>query len=296
MMSTILLVVLGFVVLMVALSVRIVGQTDSIIVERMGQYHRTMKSGLNFMIPLVDRAIATTTSKDIILSLGGVDSISSDNAVIIADALIVIRVLDPQKAIYGVDDYQQATAMIAGTSLRSELGSMSLDEALSSREKIKANIQEAIKAELEDWGIMLRNIEIQQLEPSESMKLAMEEQAAAERQRKAAVIRAEGEKTAVSLQADAARYEADQTAKGRLDAAISDAAAQVKLAEATATAAETVGKALEACPAAAEYMLGEKFIANYAKLASSNNAKVVVMPADVMSTIGALLSKLKTGA
>lgn len=283
------LVMLFLAVLCISMAVRIVNQTDALIVERIGKYHRTMRSGLNFIIPFIDRVVETTSSKDIILALGKVDAISSDNAVVLADALIVIRVTEPDKAVYGVDNYQRSTVLLAAAALRSKLGSLSLDEALTSRDVIKANIQESIRTELEDWGILLRSVEIQEITPSDSMLKAMEAQAAAERERKAAVTRAEGEKTAVTLHADAQRYSADQDAKGRLDAAKSDAAAQVELAQATAEAVEKVGKALKDNPEAAQYMLGEKFIESYSRLAESGNSKIVALPNDFMAGVASLL-------
>lgn len=288
-MNVIFIVALVLVVIAILLSVRIVSQTDAVVIERIGRYHRTMRSGLNFMIPLIDRAVQTTSSKDIILQLGKVDCISKDNAVVLADALIVIKVADPEKAIYGVENYERSTGMLAAAALRSKLGSLTLDEALTSRDQIKATVTESIRAELEDWGILLRNVEIQEISPSESMVLAMENQAAAERSRKAAVTKAEGEKTAISLQADAKRYSAAQEAQGRLEAATADAEAQVKLAEATAEAVSKVGAALKDNPDAASYLLGEKFLENYARLAESSNAKIVALPADYMATVSTLL-------
>lgn len=288
-MSITFIVGLALVVIAILLSVRIISQTDALVVERLGKYHRTMTSGLNFLIPLLDRVVKTTSSKDIILQLGKVDCISSDNAVVLADALIVIKVTDPEKAVYGTEDYKQSTAMLAAAALRSKLGSITLDEALTSRDKIKTTVQESIRSELEDWGILLRNVEIQEISPSESMVQAMEAQAAAERSRKAAVTKAEGEKTAISLQADAKRYSAAQEAQGRLEAATADAQAQVELAKATAEAVEKVGKALKDNPDAAPYLLGEKFLENYARLAESDNAKIIALPADFMASVSTLL-------
>lgn len=291
-MNIIFIVALVLVVIAILLSVRIVSQTDAVVIERIGRYHRTMRSGLNFMIPLIDRAVQTTSSKDIILQLGKVDCISADNAVVLADALIVIKVADPEKAIYGVENYERSTGMLAAAALRSKLGSLTLDQALTSRDQIKVAVTESIRAELEDWGIVLRNVEIQEISPSESMVLAMENQAAAERSRKAAVTKAEGEKTAISLQADAKRYSAAQEAQGRLEAATADAAAQIKLAEATAEAVNKVGAALKDNPDSASYLLGEKFLENYARLAESSNTKIVALPADYMATVSTLLKGL----
>ena len=288
-MNIALFVGLGLVVVCILMSVRIISQTDAVIVERIGKYHRTMRSGLNFLIPFVDRVVSTTTSKDIMLSLGEVDAISLDNAVVIANALIVIRVTDPEKAVYGVENYLDSTIMLAAAALRSKLGSLSLDDALTSRDVIKTSVQGAIAEELIDWGILLRNIEIQQIAPSETMIISMEEQASAERQRKAAVTRAEGEKAAVQLHADGQRYAADADAKGRLEAAKSDAAAQVELAEATSKSVALIGEALKTNPEAAQYMLGEKFIESYSRLAESDNSKIIALPNDFMAGVAGLL-------
>lgn len=288
------IVLLILVVVCLSMSVKIVSQTDSLIVERIGKFHRVLESGLNFIIPFVDRIVDQTTSKDTILKLEKVDAISSDNAVVIADALIVIKVSDPQKAIYGVTNYLNSTKLLAAASLRNKLGALTLDEALTKRDEIKVEVQTAIRAELEDWGILLRNVEIQEIKPSENMLRAMEAQAAAERERKALVTRAEGEKTAVALEADAQRYSADQTAKGRLDAATSDAEAQIKLAEATAKSIKEIGEALKENPSASEYLLGEKFIESYSRLAESDNAKIVALPADVLATVQGLLKTATT--
>lgn len=288
-MNIALIVGLGLVVVCILMSVRIISQTDAVLVERIGKYHRTMRSGLNFLIPFVDRVVSTTTSKDIMLSLGEVDAISSDNAVVIANALIVIRVTDPEKAIYGVENYLDSTIMLAAAALRSKLGSLSLDDALTSRDVIKTSVQAAIAEELIDWGILLRNIEIQQIAPSETMIISMEEQASAERQRKASVTRAEGDKAAVQLHADGQRYAADADAKGRLEAAKSDAAAQVELAEATSKSVALIGEALKTNPEAAQYMLGEKFIESYSRLAESDNSKIIALPNDFMAGVASLL-------
>ncbi|MBP5947859.1 SPFH domain-containing protein [Pseudomonas sp. P9(2020)] len=288
-MNIVFLIILGLVVIGILMSVRIISQTDAVVVQRIGKYHRTMRSGLNFMIPFVDRAIAVTTSKDQMLTLGTVDAISRDNAVVLADALIVIRITDSEKAIYGVEHYEQSTVMLAAAALRSKLGDLTLDEALTSRDAIKTSVQESIRNELVDWGITLRNIEIQQISPSENMVHAMEAQAAAERERKAVETRAEGEKRAVSLRADAQRYEADMVAKGRLDAALSDAEAQIKLAEATAKSVEKVGAAIKDNPEAAQYMIAEKWVESYSRLAESDNTKIVALPTDVMTTVNGLL-------
>ena len=142
------------------------------------------------------------TTKDIVLDIPSQDVITRDNAVIITNAVAYINIVSPEKAVYGVEDYRIAIQTLVQTSLRSIIGEMDLDDALSSRDMIKSKLKEAISDDISDWGIMLKTVEIQDINPSQTMQRAMEEQAAAERARRATVTRAEGEKAVVILQAD----------------------------------------------------------------------------------------------
>jgi regulator of protease activity HflC (stomatin/prohibitin superfamily) len=151
---------------------------------------------------------------------------------------------------------------------------MDLDEALSSREKIKARLRESIADEALDWGISIKTVEIQDIKPTESMQRAMELQAAAERERKAMVTRAEGDKQSAILQADA-----------RLEAAKRDANAQVALATSSAEAIRRVKDAIGESSAPVMYLLGEKYIHSLEKLGGSPNSKIVVLPADVQDVV-----------
>jgi regulator of protease activity HflC (stomatin/prohibitin superfamily) len=155
------------------------------------------------------------TTKDIVLDIPSQEVITRDNAVIIANAVAYINIISPEKAVYGVEDYRLAIQNLVQTSLRSIVGEMDLDDALSSRDQIKAKLKEAISDDISDWGITLKTVEIQDINPSQTMQKAMEEQAAAERERRATVTRAEGEKAAAILEAD-----------GRLEASKRDATGQ----------------------------------------------------------------------
>ncbi|MFF7707313.1 SPFH domain-containing protein [Pseudomonas sp. NPDC007930] len=273
---------LVFVAITLAKGIRIVPQGEEKIVERLGRYHSTLKPGLNFTIPYVDRVRYTLPTKDIILDIQQQEIITRDNAVILANALCFAKVIDPKKAAYGVENYQFAVASLTMTALRAIIGTMDLDEALSSREMIKARLAEAMTVQTDDWGIAVRSVEIQDIKPSESMQIAMERQAAAERERKAAVTRAEGERQAAVLAAQA-----------RLESAERDAAATVQLAEASAVAIEKVARAVGNDNAPALFLLGERYITAMQALATSNNAKTVVLPADIQQTLGGLLGKVR---
>ncbi len=173
-----------FVLITVFKGVRIVPQGEEWIVERLGRYHSTLKPGLNILVPYMDVVAYRLPTKDIILDVQQQEIITRDNAVIVANALCFAKVVDPQKASYGVQNFSFAVTSLTMTSLRAIVGAMDLDEALSSREQIKARLREAMSEQTEDWGVTVRSVEIQDIKPSENMQKAMERQAAAERERK----------------------------------------------------------------------------------------------------------------
>lgn len=174
---------IGFVVLTVFKGVRIVPQGYKWIVQRFGRYHQTLEPGLHFVVPYMDVVAYKVTTKDIVLDIPSQEVITRDNVVIIANAVAFINIMHPEKAVYGVEDYEQGIRNLVQTSLRSIIGEMDLDNALSSRDQIKAQLKHAISEDIADWGITLKTVEIQDINPSQTMQLAMEEQAAAERQR-----------------------------------------------------------------------------------------------------------------
>ena len=274
---------LAFAIVTLLKGVRIVPQGEEWIVERLGKYHATLHPGLNIIIPYLDRIGYKLVTKDIILDVQEQEVITKDNAVILTNAIAFIKVTDPIKAVYGVVDFAEAIRNMIMTTLRSIVGEMSLDEALSSRDRIKARLRESIADEAIDWGLTVKSVEIQDIKPSESMQRAMEAQASAERERKAMVTKAEGTKQAAILQAEA-----------RLESARRDADAQVTLAEASAEAIKRVTAAIGNNEGPMRYMLGEKYIMAMAKISESQNAKTIVLPADLQETVRGLLGKKTT--
>lgn len=263
-----------------AKGIRIVPQGEEWIVERLGKYHGTLHPGLNIIIPYLDQVRYKLVTKDIILDVQEQEVITRDNAVIVTNAIAFIKVTDPIKAVYGVTDFAEAIRNMIMTTLRSIIGEMMLDEALSNRDKIKARLRESIADEAIDWGLTVKSVEIQDIKPSPSMQKAMEMQAAAERERKAMVTKSEGEKQSMILQAEA-----------RLESARRDAEAQVTLAEASAEAIRRITQAIGDQDAPMRYLLGEKYLLALGKLAESGNAKTILIPGDIQETIRALLGR-----
>ncbi len=272
------LAILVFVVVTIAKGVRIVPQGEEWIVERLGKYFGTLKPGLNIIIPYLDKVAYKLVTKDIILDVQEQEVITRDNAVILTNAIAFLKVTDPVKAVYGVTDFSEAIRNMIMTTLRSIIGEMELDEALSSRDKIKARLREMIADEAVDWGLTVKSVEIQDIKPSSSMQKAMEQQASAERERKAVVTRAEGAKQAAILEAEA-----------RLESSKRDANAQVMLAEASAESIRRVTAAIGTETTPMLFLLGEKYIASLERMGSAENAKVVVLPADLQEAVRGLI-------
>ena len=274
-------VFLFFIIVTVAKGVRIIPQGEEWIVQRLGKYRVTLMPGLRFIIPYFDTVAYKVTTKDIILDVQEQEVITRDNAVIVVNAIAFIKVTDPVKAVYGVEDYSEAIRNMIMTTLRSIVGEMELDEALSQRDMIKARLKAGVADEALDWGLTVKSVEIQDIKPSESMQRAMELHAAAERERKAMVTRAEGEKQSMIL-----------TAEARLESAKRDAEAQIMLAEASSQAITKVTGAFGENELPMFYLLGEKYITSMTKLAESPNAKMILLPADLQNTLRGLFQKM----
>ncbi|MCH7310460.1 SPFH domain-containing protein [Acinetobacter sp. ANC 4805] len=278
--TIVVLALLAFIGTTIFKGVRIVPQGYKWIVQRLGKYHTTLGPGLNFVIPYIDEVAYKITTKDIVLDIPSQEVITRDNAVLVMNAVAYINLTTPEKAVYGIENYIWAIQNLVQTSLRSIVGEMDLDDALSSRDHIKAKLKAAISDDISDWGITLKTVEIQDIQPSHTMQAAMEAQAAAERQRRATVTKADGEKQAAILEAD-----------GRLEASRRDAEAQVVLAESSQRAIEMVTSAVGDKEIPVAYLLGEQYVKAMQDLSKSSNAKTVVLPSDVLNAIRGIMGK-----
>ncbi len=277
------LIVLLFVVIVTLFAgVKIVPQGEEWVVERLGKYHATLTPGLNIIIPFIDTIRQKISTRDIILDIDQQEVITKDNAVILTNAVAFIRVTNPKNALYGIEDFKLAIQNLITTTLRSIIGEMKLDEALSNREVIKSKLKNQIIDDVADWGITVKSVEIQDITPSPSMQQAMEQQAAAERERRAIETKAEGAKNAMILEAE-----------GKLQAAKKEAQAQIALSEASAQAIKNVSEAITDKELPTMFLLGDRYINTLEKMTQSQNSKFVVYPADLQTAIKGLLGGMK---
>lgn len=284
-------------------SIKIVPQQEQFIVERFGKYQTTLEAGLNYIIPFIDSIAYKVTLKDQVINIQSQEAISKDNAVLIVNALAYIRVVNSHNAVYRISDYRYGVVSICQTSLRSIIGGMELDEALSNREQIKAKLKESIETQVKSWGCDIVTVEIQDIKPSHSMQDAMEAQAAAERNRRAMVTTAEGEKQALITRAqgnlEAARINAEATVVTAQ--AVDREAAQIK-AEGVRLAAEQTAQAMEALKAQmgenalidpASFILGQQYVEALRDLGASENSKTVVLPPNLLESIKGMVGNSK---
>lgn len=271
----------AFVLFTLYKGVKIVPQGFKWIVQRLGKYHQTLEPGLNFIIPYVDNVAYKITTKDIVLDIPSQEVITRDNVVIIANAVAYINIVHPERAVYGIEDYEQGIRNLVQTSLRSIIGDMDFDNALSSRDQIKAALKMSISDDIADWGITLKTVEIQDISPSPTMQMAMEEQAAAERQRRATVTKADGQRQAAIAEAD-----------GRLEASRRDAEAQVVLARGSEQSIRLISEAVGEREIPLLYLLGEQYIKAMTDMSKSPNAKTVVLPADILNTVRGMMGEV----
>ena len=269
-------------VLFLKTAFKFVPQNRAFIVERFGKYNKSMDAGLNMMVPFIDKVAYDRSLKEQAVDVPSQGAITKDNISLVVDGVLYLKVLDPYKASYGVDNYIYAVTQLAQTTMRSEIGKIDLDKTFEERESLNANIVTAINQASEPWGVQVLRYEIKDIEPPRSVLEAMERQMKAERDKRATILEsegqrqssinvAEGQKQATVLTAEADKMEQILRAEG-------EAQAIIAVAEAKAKALETIGKVAdtEEGQKAIQLELADKAIA--AKEAIAKESSVVLLP------------------
>ncbi len=283
-------VAIFFVVMALVLAfsaIKVVPQGRQWTVERFGRYVRTLKPGISFLIPFVDRIGRRLSMMETVLDVPRQEVITRDNAIVTCDAVVFIQVIDTAKAAYEVENLNVAILNLAMTNLRTVVGSMELDETLSQRDAINARLLGVIDAATHPWGVKVTRIEIKDLTPPGDINEAMARQMKAERIKRAEILTAEGDRAAAILRAEGAKQSAILEAEGRREAAFRDAEARERSADAEARATEVVSAAISKGDVnAIRYFLGLKYVEAFSQLASSNQQRTVIIPADLSGLAG----------
>jgi regulator of protease activity HflC (stomatin/prohibitin superfamily) len=268
----------AFVVALIVLGVRIVPQGHAYVIERLGRYHATLRPGLNLVVPVLDQVRARVSIMETVVDIPKQSVITRDNAAVSADGVLFYQVLDPIKATYEVANLQRAIEVLAMTTLRNVMGSMELDELLSQRDTINARLLQAIDEATGSWGVRAARIEIRDIVPPDDIVQAMARQLKAERDRRAQI-----------LEADATKESQIRIAQGKLEAAKLEAEARERLAAAEAKATQLVSEAVaQGSVQAINYFLGQKYVEALTAFAQSQNQKLLILPAEFGSLAGTL--------
>jgi regulator of protease activity HflC (stomatin/prohibitin superfamily) len=283
------LVLFIFAIVLVFMSVKSVPQGMEYTVERFGKYTNTLTPGLNIIMPIIDRIGKQMIMMEQVMDVPSQEVITKDNAMVTVDGVVFYQVMDAAKAAYEVSKLDWAILNLVMTNIRTVMGSMDLDELLSRRDDINARLLTVVDDATTPWGIKATRIEIKDIAPPKDLVEAMGRQMKAERLKRASILEAEGLRQSEILRAEGAQQAAILDAEGRKEAAYRDADARERLAQAEARATLMVSEAIgKGDIQAINYFVAQKYIEALKSIASAENSKLIFMPLESSSVIGAL--------
>lgn len=276
-------------VIVVFMSVKTVPQGFEYTVERFGRYTRTLSPGLHIIVPMIDRIGSEMNMMEQVFDVPSQEIITRDNAMVRVDGVLFFQVLDAVKASYEVRQLELSILNLTMTNLRTVMGSMDLDQLLSQRDQINAQLMTVVDGATSPWGVKVTRIEIKDISPPAELVEAMARQMKAERDKRAAILEAEGDRQAEIERAEGSKRAAILEAEGRREAAFRDAEAREREAEAEGKATTMVSEAIASGNVQAiNYFVAQKYVEALQGIASARNQKVILMPLEASSVIGAV--------
>jgi regulator of protease activity HflC (stomatin/prohibitin superfamily) len=283
--AIVLLAVLLFVIVVLFRSVRIIPQARAGVVERLGRYARTLDPGLALLVPFVDRVKPLIDLREQVVSFPPQPVITEDNLVVNIDSVIYFQVTDPRAATYEIANYIAAIEQLTVTTLRNVIGGMALEKTLTSRDEINAQLRGVLDEATGKWGIRVNRVELKAIDPPTTIQEAMEKQMRADRDKRAAILTAEGVKQSQILTAEGEKQSAILKAEGKKQATMLEAEGQAK-------AIETVFNAIHEGKPDAE-LLAYQYLQTLPLIAQGESNKVWIIPSELQSAVGRVAGAVK---
>ena len=311
----ILIVIVAAVLIVLLSGIRIVQQSTVKIVERLGKYHKTLESGINVIVPFLDKIKLINTRRtrydmqgrayivevldnyvdlrERVFDFPKQNVITKDNVTLEIDALLYFQITDPFKAVYEVENLSVAIEKLTQTTLRNVIGELELDQTLSSRDTINSKLRTILDEATDKWGVKVNRVELKDISPPKEIREAMEKQMRAEREKRQSILLAEGEKASKILQAEGEREKLIREAEGSKQSAIlratGEAEAKIRIAEAEANAIKLIKNALvEVNADPTQYLVAIKYIEALKDIASQQGEKIIFLPYEVSSVLSSL--------
>lgn len=281
-------IILLLVVATIYKAVIIVPQASIYVIERFGKYRTSLSAGLHLIVPFIDTIRTKVSTQERIIDVKKQQVITKDNVNIYINGVVYAKVIDAMSVTYNVDDYEKAIAVLTTTTLRSTVGSMSLDDTLSSRDSINQELAKALDVAVGNWGVKVVRVEVSEIEVSQTISDTMNLQMIAERERRAIETKANAEKEATIRKAEALRQEQFLQAEAIERMAQAKRVEQVEIATGQSEAMRLINEALASNPKAAEFLLAKERITAFNELAKNPNSSKVVVPYETSELIGSL--------
>jgi regulator of protease activity HflC (stomatin/prohibitin superfamily) len=305
--TTLLIVLAALVIIYVLNGIKIVSQSETMIVERLGRYHRTLQAGINIILPIVERPKQTIARmntgalhmvnridlREQVYDFDKQSVITKDNVMTEINALLYFQIVDPIKSVYEIKNLPMAIEKLTQTTLRNVVGEMELDETLTSRDTINSKLRSVLDDATNKWGVKVNRVELQDITPPESIRFAMEKQMQAERDRRAEILKAEGEKQSAILKSEGEKASeinaAEAEKQARILRAQGQAEAQILQAEAEAKAIAQISAAVASKGSdPVQYLLAIKYIDGLKEMVSGKDNKTVYLPYEASSMLSSL--------